>query len=179
MEKIKRKIQIGVIGSCADLNYSKKIEKLAKEVGFWIAKSKAVLIFGAEKDTDSLSMVACRSVKNNDGLCIGITYGKDFGVVKNMADIIIVSGMERGGGRELTLVLSCDVIIAIGGGSGTLNEIAIAYQANIPVIALQRTGGWSEKLVGKYIDNRKRIKIESAKTPKEAVKMAILKGGKI
>ena len=31
MMKNKRKIQIGVMGSCSDLKYSKKVEKLAEE----------------------------------------------------------------------------------------------------------------------------------------------------
>ncbi len=173
MEKSLRKIQIGVMGSCSDLKYSRRIEKLAEEVGYWIAKNKAVLLFGAEKDLDSLSAAACRGAKKASGFTIGITYGKGLIVLEKNADVIIASGLERGGGRELTLVLSCDAIITIGGGSGTLTEIAIAYQTNIPIVALEGSGGWSEKLAGTYLDERKRIKIQSAKTPKEAVELAI------
>ena len=69
--------------------------------------------------------------------------------------------------------MSCDAVIALSGGSGTLTEIAIAYQANIPVVVLENTGGWSEKLAGRYLDARKRIKIEAAKDPKSAVELAI------
>ena len=86
--------------------------------------------------------------------------------------------MEIGGGRELTLVLSCDVIIAISGGSGTLNEMTIAYQAGIPIIVIARFSGWAKKLADKFIDNRKRIKCLSAKTEKEALKRAIEEGFK-
>ncbi|MBI4096528.1 MAG: LOG family protein [Candidatus Levybacteria bacterium] len=168
-----RKIQIGVMGSCADLKYSKKIERLAEQVGFWVAKKKATLIFGAEKDVDSLSTSACRGAKKVKGLTVGITYGKGLEVKEKNTDIVIASGSERGGGREFPLVLSCDAIICISGGSGTLTEIAIAYQANIPIVTLQGTGGWSEKLAGQFLDGRNRIKIESAKTPKEAVSLAI------
>lgn len=173
MEKSTRKIQIGVMGSAADLKYSKNFEKLAEEIGYWVAKNKAVLIFGAEKDYDSLSTAACRGAKKANGLTIGVTYGKGLNVYEKNVDVVIASGLERGGGRELTLVLSCDAIIALNGGSGTLTEIAIAYQANIPVVVLENSGGWSKKLGGKYLDDRKRIKIEVAKTPKEAVKLAI------
>ncbi len=169
-----RKIQIGVMGSMADLNYSNDFEKIAEDVGYWVAKNGATLIFGAEKDYDSLSTAACRGAKKAGGLTVGVTYGKGLGIFeKDNVDIVIASGMERGGGRELPLVLSCDAIITINGGSGTLNEIAIAYQANIPVIALENTGGWSKKLSGEYLDARKRIKIESAKTPQEAVQKAL------
>lgn len=168
-----RKIQIGVMGSCADLKYSEEIEQLAEEIGFWIAKEKAVLVFGAEKDLNSLSSAACRGAKRANGITIGITYGKGLNVVEKNADIVIASGLERGGGRELTLVLSCDAIIAISGGSGTLTEIAIAYQANIPIVVLKGTGGWSEKLTNHFLDDRKRVKIKSIKKPKNAVKFAL------
>ncbi len=161
------------MGSAADLNYSKKLEILAEKTGYWVAKNDAILVFGAEKDYDSLSTAACRGAKKVGGLTVGITYGKDKGILEKDADVIVATGLERGGGREFPLVLSCDAVIAIGGGSGTLTEIAIAYQANIPVVALRMTGGWSEKLGNKYLDARNRFKIEVAKTPKEAVEKAI------
>lgn len=174
MEKSSRKLQIGVIGSAADLKYSRGLEKMAEEIGYWVAKNGAVLIFGAEKDYDSLSTTACRGAKRAGGLTIGVTYGKGLDVFeKKNIDVVIASGLERGGGRELTLVLSCDVIIALNGGSGTLTEIAMAYQADIPVVVLKNSGGWSERLGGIYLDERKRIKIETANSPKEAVEKAI------
>jgi uncharacterized protein (TIGR00725 family) len=169
----KRKIQIGVIGQTATLGYSKKLEKKAEEVGYWIAKNNAILIFGAEKDSDSIPAAACRGAKKAGGLTVGITYDKGLKVFEENVDVIIATGLVRGGGRELPLVLSCDSIIALGGGSGTLNEIAIAYQQNIPIVVLKGSGGWSQKLAGKYLDKRRRIKIEIAKTPKEAVEKAI------
>ncbi len=174
-----RKLQIGVMGSAADLNYSKNLENLAEELGFYVAKKGATLIFGAEKDYDSLSTAACRGAKRANGTTVGITYGKGLDIFeKKNVDVVIASGLERGGGRELALILSCDAIIALSGGSGTLTEIAIAYQANVPIVVLENTGGWSEKLAGQYLDARKRIKIESVKSPKEAVNLAVKLAGK-
>ena len=86
---------------------------------------------------------------------------------------MVNSGLEIGGGREFTLVLSCDVIIAISGGSGTLTEMAIAYQAGIPIIVVNRFGGWAEKLSDKFIDERNRLKCISVETPEEAINKAI------
>lgn len=173
-----RKIQIGVMGSAADLNYSKELESLAEQIGFLIAKSNATLIFGAEKDYDSLSTSACRGAKKAGGITVGITYNRGLDIFeKENVDVVISTGLERGGGRETSLILSCDGIIAISGGSGTLTEIAIAYQANIPVVVMNNTGGWSEKLAGQYLDARNRFKIEGVDTPEEAVKkiMALIK----
>lgn len=162
------------MGSMADLNYSKATEKLAEEVGFWIAKNGAALIFGAEKDGDSLSTAACRGAKKTKGITIGVTYAKGLDVFeKNNIDVVIATGLERGGGRELPLVLSCDAVITLNGGSGTLTEVAIAYQANIPIVVLKATGGWSGRLAGQYLDDRKRIKAEIANSPKEAVLKAL------
>jgi len=169
-----RKIQIGVMGSASDLKYSKKIKKLAEEIGYWVAKNNAILIFGAEKDYDSLSTCACRGAKKAGGITVGITYNRGLDIFeKENVDVIISTGLERGGGRETALVLSCDGIITISGGSGTLTEIAIAYQANIPIVAVRNTGGWSDKLYNQYLDDRKRIKIEGVDTAEQAVKTII------
>ena len=164
-----RKIQIGVMGSASDLGYDSKLEKLAEGVGFYIAKNNCVLIFGAEKDGDSLSTVASRAAKKEGGITIGITYGKGLNTFEQGSDAIIATGLERGGGRELPLVLSCDAIICLSGGSGTLTEMAIAYQAGIPVVVIEGTGGWSDKLANQFIDARNRIKVYSARTPEDAV----------
>lgn len=162
------------MGSCSDLNYSKKIELFAEQIGEEIAKADCVLLFGAEKDLDSLSSAACRGAKRKGGMAIGITYGATIdGVVEKNADAIITAGMGRGGGREFILVSSCDAIICLNGGSGTLTEMAIAYQANIPIITLENTGGWSERLAGSFMDQRERVRVEAAATPEAAVLMAI------
>ncbi|MBU6447447.1 TIGR00725 family protein [Patescibacteria group bacterium] len=168
-----RKLQIGVIGSMADLNYSENIEKLAEDIGSEIAKRGAVLVFGAEKDSDSLSTAACRGAKKFNGLTVGITYGKGLKIFEKDADVVIATGMERGGGREVVLALSCDAIITINGGSGTLNEITVAYQANIPMVSLENSGGWSKELAGKYLDPRNRVQIISARDAADAVEKAM------
>lgn len=176
MENVVRKLQIGVMGSAQDLNYSSRLEQLAEETGYWIAKAGAMLVFGAEKDYDSLSTAACRGAKNAGGVTIGVTYGRGKEIYQKDADIIVVSGMERGGGREFVLSASCDCLIAISGGSGTLNELVVAYQLGIPMVALKNTGGWSEKLADQYFDARKRLRVVGADTPKEAVEKAFVLG---
>ena len=167
-----RKLQIGVMGSMADLNYAREAEQAAEMMGKLIAKKGGILFFGAEKDADSLSTAACRGAKSEDGITVGITYGKRKDVWQKNADIIIPCGLERGGGREFVLVLACDAIIAISGGSGTINELAVAYQADIPMIALKGFGGWADAMAGKYFDSRERRKVIPAATAEEAVKLA-------
>ncbi len=170
-----RKYQIGVMGSAADLNYSKELEQIAFDVGKEIALLGNITVYGAEKDYDSLSTSASRGAKNVGGITVGVTYGKgkDIWDKEGNTDIIISTGMDRGGGREFVLVNSCDAIIAVSGGSGTLTEIAIAYQSNIPTVVIGGTGGWADKLANTYLDNRKRFLIIKEINAKDAVKKVL------
>jgi uncharacterized protein (TIGR00725 family) len=153
-------------------NIRKKFEAIAERVGELVAERQGILLFGAEKDADSLSTAACRGAKRKGGLTVGITYGKGKDIIQKDVDVIIPCGLERGGGREFVLALSCDAIIAISGGSGTLNELVVAYQADIPMIALTGLGGWADRLAGEYFDARNRRPILPAKDPETAVKSA-------
>ena len=169
-----RKLQIGIMGSAQDLNYSVEAEKFARELGRLIAESGNILVYGAEKEYSSLSTNAAISASKNGGITYGVTGGKDKNIYGDFRPTILAPcGLEIGGGREFSLVLACDVIIAISGGSGTLTEMAIAYQANIPIVVVDIFGGWAEDLSNKYIDDRKRLKCISAKTPKDALKKAL------
>jgi uncharacterized protein (TIGR00725 family) len=170
--KFMRKFQIGVMGSMADLQYGPELEAAAERVGQLIAERDGILFFGAEKDADSLSTAACRGAKKNGGLTVGVTYGKRKDIIEKDADIIIPCGLERGGGREFVLVLPCDAVIALSGGSGTLNELTVAYQADIPMVVVKGMGGWADKLADQYMDSRNRRKIIAAATPEEAVEIA-------
>jgi uncharacterized protein (TIGR00725 family) len=173
-----KKIQIGVIGSMADFKLKDSLKEIAKEIGKEIVKSDAILIFGFEGDFESLSSIAAKAAEDAGGQTLAFTWGlnKDLG---NLKSIEVVTGQQRGGGREFSLVLSCDCLICISGGSGTLMEMLMAYQANIPIIAIKNSGGWSEKLLNKFIDNRKRLKVISAISAKEAVMLAIKEANRL
>jgi len=118
-----------------------------------------------KKQYTSLSTEAAKEASKYNGVTVGVAGGKDKKVYGEFRPTILInSGLEIGGGREFNLVLSCDVIIAISGGSGTLTEMAIAYQAGIPIIVIDKFGGWASKLSDQFIDDRKRLKCISAKT---------------
>ncbi len=169
-----KKYQIGIMGSAQDLNYSKEAEEFAKELGRLIAESENILVYGAQKEYSSLSTIAATAAKEAGGLTVGITGGKDKKIYGDFRpDVLIPCGLEIGGGREFTLVLACDVIIAISGGSGTLNEMTVAYQAGIPIIVVNKFDGWAKKLANKFMDNRNRLKCLNATTPKQALRKAL------
>lgn len=169
-----KKIQIGIMGSAADLNYSDEALEFAKELGKLIGQSGNILVYGAEKDYSSLSTNAAECASCEGGITVGVCGGKDKKIWGEFRPTVVIStGLGIGGGREYSLVLSCDVIIAISGGSGTLTEIAVAYQAGIPVIVVDKFGGWAKKLANKYLDDRRRIKCLVASTPSDALQLAI------
>lgn len=169
--------QIGVMGSAADLWYAEKVSKIAFELGQEIAKNDFKLVYGAEKDSDSLSATAARWAKQKGGIVCGITYGNTPDIwwdMQKYTDIIVNTGMQRWGGREFVLISSCDAIIAVWWGSGTLNEITIAYQKKIPVVVIEETGWWADRLVWQFLDERaktdpSRFVCKWVKTAKEAV----------
>jgi len=164
-----KKIQIGVMGSMADVPLALQSKQIASKLGQEIAKKKAVLVFGYEGDHDSFSTIAAKSAEKKGGQTVAFLWGKKGADLGSLKSVKVETGQQRGGGREYPLVLSCDALICIGGGSGTLTEIAIAYQANIPVVVLKNSGGWSDKLSDKYVDDRKRMKVISASSASQAV----------
>ena len=169
-----KQLQIGIMGSAADLNYGDDAENFAKELGRLIAESNNILVYGAEKEYSSLSTNAAIEASKYNGITVGITGSKSKNIWGDFKPTVLIPcGLEIGGGREFTLVLACNCIIAIGGGSGTLTEMAIAYQAGIPIIVIDKFDGWAKKLSNKFIDNRKRLKCINASTPQDALNKAI------
>ena len=174
-----KKLQIGIMGSAADLKFSDDALKFAKNLGKLIADSRNILVYGAESEYTSLSTEAAIEASKNNGITVGVAGGKDKNIFGEFSPTVLInSGLEIGGGREFTLVLSCDVIIAISGGSGTLTEMAIAYQAGIPIIVVDKFGGWANELSNRFIDDRKRLKCISVKTEEDALQKALEEGMK-
>lgn len=60
----------------------------------------------------------------------------------------------------------------VGGGVGTLIEIAAAYQKGIPIVAVKGTGGVADRLVDTYIDDRKIERVFGESSPDKAVAAA-------
>ena len=144
-------IQIGVIGAG---QCSLEIERLAEEVGREIAKKKALLICGG---LGGVMEASARGAKKEGGVTIGILPGFSFDDANPFIDIPIVTGLSHA--RNVLVVRSSQVIIAVEGGYGTLSEIGIALKLWKPVVGL-RTWDISKKIV-------------TVETPEDAVKKAM------
>ena len=149
---------IGVIGSSkADSD----IMKLAEEVGAEIARRGAAVVCGG---LSGVMEAVCRGARKEGGLTIGIIPSDDRNDANPYVQIPIVTGM--GMGRNVMLVKTADVIIAVGGEFGTLSEIAHALNLGKKVIGLRT---WKlEKAHTKPIPN-----LVEASSPAEAVTKAM------
>jgi uncharacterized protein (TIGR00725 family) len=106
----------------------------AAEVGRLLAERGATLVCGGR---GGAMEAACRGAKEADGLTVGILPGADRSEANPFVDVVVPTGL--GEARNALVVGAADAVIAIGGGYGTLSEIALALKAGKRVIGL---GTW-------------------------------------
>ncbi len=145
------KVVIGIIGSA--LASGKPYED-AMEVGRLAAEKGATVLTGG---LGGVMEAACRGAKEAGGQTIGILPGFDTRDANRYIDIPIITGFNHA--RNIIVVRSSDVLIAVAGEYGTLSEIAFALKLGKPVISL---GSWD-------VDES----IKKAGGPAQAVDMAL------
>lgn len=149
---------VGVIGSS---KAEPELLKLAEEVGAEIARNRAAVVCGG---LSGVMEAVCRGARKEGGLTIGIIPSDERSDANPFVQIPIVTGM--GMGRNVMLVKTADVLIAVGGEFGTLSEIAHALNLGKKVIGLRT---WKlEKAHTKSIPN-----LVEVDTAKKAVALAL------
>ncbi|PYP49253.1 MAG: TIGR00725 family protein [Gemmatimonadetes bacterium] len=103
----------------------------AAAVGRLVAEGGAVLVCGG---LGGVMEAAARGAKQAGGLTIGILPGSDPEAANPHIDVAIATGM--GEMRNALIVRAAGAVIAIGGGWGTLSEIALARRIETPVVGL-------------------------------------------
>jgi uncharacterized protein (TIGR00725 family) len=103
----------------------------AADVGRLVAERGAVLVCGG---LGGAMEAACRGAKQAEGVTVGILPGSDRSDANPYVDVALPTGL--GEARNALVVRAADVVIAIGGGYGTLSEIALALKAGKRVIGL-------------------------------------------
>lgn len=168
-----RRLLVAVVGDSNLGQNDPKIE-IARDVGRLLVDSGYRVVTGGLGGVMAAAMDGARtSARYADGDTIAILPGYDPNEASSSADIVLATGMNLA--RNL-IVANCDGVIAIGGGAGTLSEIALAWQMRRPVVALA-VDGWSKKLGASRIDGRVRQadveddQVHAASTPSDAVTM--------
>jgi uncharacterized protein (TIGR00725 family) len=106
----------------------------AREVGRLVAERGGIVVCGG---LGGVMEAAARGATENGGTAIGILPDEDRGRANGYLSLSVVTGI--GQARNLAVVCSGDVVVAVGGGYGTLSEVGLALKVGRPVVAL---GGW-------------------------------------
>jgi uncharacterized protein (TIGR00725 family) len=154
---VSQEMIIGVIGNSS---CSPEEAKLAESIGELLAQRGATIVCGG---LGGVMEAVCRGAKSKGGVTVGILPGENSSMANPWVDIPVVTGI--GEARNVAVVKSAQAVIAIGGGYGTLSEIAFALKSSIPVIGLNT---WSLSRNGQAEDSI--IRVQSAT---EAVDKAI------
>jgi uncharacterized protein (TIGR00725 family) len=125
----------------------------AKEVGTLLAQAGAVVINGG---LGGVSGAASEGAAAAGGMVVGLLPDAHRAGADSHLTIALPTGM--GQARNVLIVTAAQSVIAIGGGWGTLSEIAIAKRLGRPVVTLD-----SWPISG----------LDSVATPAEAVRKAL------
>jgi len=152
---MKKQPIIAVIGGS---ECSKKVEQISHKIGKIVAKVGAILVCGG---LGGVMKAACAGAKSGGGATIGILPGENKQGANPFVDIALPTGI--GYNRNVLVVKSADIVVAIDGKYGTLSEIAFALLAKKPVIGVgtwgisgiikAKTPGDVEKIIKKLIKN--------------------------
>ncbi len=171
------KLKIGVMGSASG-KLSKAHKKIAYELGCAIAENDCITITGA---CPGLPLEAARGASKNGGLVVGISpalsereHIEKYDSPTAYHNVLIFTGSGLMG-REVVNIRSSDIVIILGGHSGTLGEFSIAYDEGNLIGILLGTGGIASEIknIVKYIKKDTGAKIMYESNPRVLVESLI------
>ena len=148
-----RKI-IAVVGD-ATIEPNGDKHKAAFELGRALVDAGYRVQTGGRQGIMSATMEGARaSKKYREGDTIAITPLFDRTKVNQYADIVVATGLDF---HRNNIVINADAVIVIGGGAGTLSEIAAAWHLLKLIISYKTVDGWSSKIADQAVDHRNRF----------------------
>jgi uncharacterized protein (TIGR00725 family) len=142
------KLKIGVMGAASG-NLSKRHKKMAYELGRAIAEHDCITITGA---CPGLPLESAKGSDEAGGLVIGISpalseweHVNRYHSPVRHHDVLVYTGSGLMG-REVVNIRSSDIVVIIGGRSGTLGEFSIAYDEGKLIGVLCGTGGITSEI---------------------------------
>ncbi len=146
---------VGIIGSnSATLNDTQAYD-FAFELGKSLKSAGFKIVCGGKygvMEAVAKGMKSVGSEKSVDVVCIIPDENPD--AANTFCDIVIPTGM--GVARNVLIVRTADILIAIAGGAGTLSEMALAWQFGKKVLCVTQFSGWAKELAGRDLDFRYR-----------------------
>jgi uncharacterized protein (TIGR00725 family) len=171
------KMKIGVMGSATG-NLLKQHKNTAYELGRAIAQNGCVTITGA---CPGLPLESAKGATEAGGLVIGISPGlsewehvNKYHSPTEYHDVLIFTGSGLMG-REVVNIRTSDIVVIIGGRSGTLGEFSIAYDEGKLIGILSGTGGITSEIkdIVRVIKKKTGAKIIYGQDPRILVKNLI------
>ena len=123
---------VGVIGASGRSEPAPEVLAAAERIGSLLASAGAVVVCGG---MDGVMESVARGVSAAGGSCIGLLPGDRREEGNAFLTVAIPTGL--GEARNALIVRASDVLVAVGGGLGTLSEIALALRAGKDVVGLQ------------------------------------------
>ena len=144
--------KIGIIGPNNKM-CRKEIYDFGVQLGRQIATKERTFVCGG---LGGFMEAVCKGVKLSSDTFNGQTVGVLPADISDDANPFIDTAVATGQGiaRNIIIVRTADIIIAAGGGAGTLSEIAFAWQLKKTVLCLTNFEGWAKELAGKNLDDR-------------------------
>jgi uncharacterized protein (TIGR00725 family) len=116
----------------------------AEDAGAAVAEAGCGLVCGG---LGGVMEAACRGARSRGGVTVGLLPGLDRDAANGWVVVALPTGL--GEARNALVVRAADAVVAIGGGWGTLSEIALALKAGVPVVGV---GTWEPALGGAAVD---------------------------
>jgi uncharacterized protein (TIGR00725 family) len=119
---------VSVIGQSSS---NTKQDEQAYELGKLLADAGYAIVCGGR---GGVMEAVARGAAENGGLCVGLLPGHDRMEANRHLSVAIPTGL--GHARNLLVSQAGDIVVAIGGGYGTLSEIAFALTMGKVVIGI-------------------------------------------
>jgi uncharacterized protein (TIGR00725 family) len=103
----------------------------AETVGRLLAEAGAVVVCGG---LGGVMAAACRGASSAGGTTVGLLPGDDRRSANPWVTVPLPTGL--GELRNGLVVRAADALVAVGGGYGTLSEMALALKTGCPVVGL-------------------------------------------
>ena len=132
---------------------SGELYEKAREVGRRVARRGGTVVCGGRS---GVMEAVARGATEAGGTAIGVLPDEDRERANEYLSLSIATGM--GHARNLAVVCTGDVVVAVGGEYGTLSEMGLALKVGRPVVALE---SWD---LGEHVS--------LASSPEEAVEAA-------
>ncbi len=112
----------------------------------------------------------CRGARQAGGHTIGILPGDDRSQANPYVEVAVATGL--GEARNLLVVRTADVVVAVGGEFGTLSEIAFALRLGTPVVGIAT---WELARQGRPVDAILRVELRGRGGRRRPLRLAILR----